>query len=135
MMNADDEYRQPFLSLAADRHFLLVALGNLSHGLQLLAGLGAEPPAFDSVEAERIRLLRNIFEHWDDAVRRAPSQPSQERFATAFPGQDPDHHQWSADGAMDQIGGLRLADLPALLVVIREWLLSLEAGRFVWNGA
>ena len=133
----DDETRRPFFQLGADRHFLLVALHNVNLGLRLLeVSSGAEVPSelVSSTLSKHIRLLRNIFEHWDADPNNAKAAWSADEFKSAFPGTDPGLHQFDLSGEDALIGGLRLRGISPMLDEINAWLLDLESTSFVWRG-
>ena len=126
--------REPFLKLAAERQFLLVSLNNVLRALALLDAEGVQQGALTADERKRIRLLRNIFEHWDADPDSPNAVRSLNQFCEAFPNDDPERHTFSTDGSADSIGGLDLGMIADLVEGLRKWLLALEAGGFVWTG-
>lgn len=129
----DDNSRDPFMRLAADRHFLLVSLANVHRALTMLESEGAVQTSLMAAERKRIRLLRNIVEHWYDDPAETKSTWSLTQFGAAFPGDDPHQHTWSTDGS-SSIGGLSIEDVAASIDAVREWVLEVEASSFVWTG-
>jgi hypothetical protein len=124
---------RPYHVLAADRHFLFVSLAHVDRALTLLGQIGAHHDGFDVRTKRQIQLVRNIYEHWDDDAS-SPRAWSTRAFEVEFPEDEPSHHMWSGEGAIDEIAGVRLGPLRSLLADLDVWIDKVSNSGFTVTG-
>lgn len=115
--------RKVFSRTSYDEHMLLIAARNLVRATNLTV---TDFPQLNSLIAhsEAIRLLRNIYDHWDGVISGKPSTSAQE-FAQKFPQGKPFSITYTSQGPV--IGGvLPLHDFLNQLSELEKHLLSLE---------
>ena len=110
----EDSYHQPWHQLAADRHFLFIAVNQLARAMRLLAPpaqLGIVLPRRLAELAPRVKLLRDCFEHWDEREREWVPRPTHHtgrayrEFSSIAPDVDPRDFIWSTGRENDMTMG------------------------------
>jgi len=107
--------------LGIEQHFLLTACAQL---LRALDSLGIEP-SLTSRLSKRLRLLRNIREHWDEWHL---DKGSAKQFRDSWPDQSP-FTLTRGDGAIVVAGLVDLTELEELVADLLEQLVMLRGAR------
>jgi len=122
VVGVDDDSRQTFVRLRADRHFLIVAARNL---LRAIGALELPDPTGISW-ADHVLVLRNCLEHWDE-----PDGPSAKKFLRLFPEGAPTSFRFGPAGS--HVGELNVDSLNEAVRHLRERLLGMERDGWVWK--
>ena len=135
-------YREPWIRLEADRHFLLVAANNLVRAIDFLHF----PPHVDTRRldalralGERVKILRDCNEHWNEEVRSWVRKPSRltgkafEQLAQLGPEADIRGHRWTASGNGTVAGVLALEELRDAVMDAQRFYTELEGSWYVWD--
>lgn len=100
-----------------DEHCLLVAAGNLDRSLRRFRGRARKDYQFPPPTQRALRLLRNIYEHWDElreSFRHGTPSGAVEKLARKFPEAEP----WSIVICPD--GDFLLAGVVSLRSLVRD---------------
>jgi hypothetical protein len=124
------ERRRAASQFSYDEHILTVVGWNLVRAIQRAQPFLATI-SLPREQAEALRLLRHLYEHWDEqrAAFRSASAPKVQS-AKAFAAQFPDGKPWSMVFDKDDwiLGGVvRLNDLTRVLVAMESAILAAEA--------
>lgn len=123
------ETRRAFSRTSLDEHLLAVVGG---HVVTAIKRFGPDLPdvGMDKSQLEALRLLRNIYEHWDEQLPShreggPPKERSGEEFAKAFPEGRPYSITYAAGDWL--LGGvIPLRALTATLRTLAEGVLAME---------
>jgi len=85
----DDESAEPPRRMQAEILLMLIAAGQLLRALDAFDG---DRRPQEGLDPERVRLLRNALEHWDDPTGRSQTQLAEK-------GVDPENNRWRQDGS------------------------------------
>ena len=109
--------RWPFFKLDAEAHFTLVAARQLLRALKAFDGNDRFPA---SLPDDKLRLLRDALEHWDEPTGRASRQMEALEV-------DPHSHQWSSSTAEGVLGDLVTDES------LRQWAADVYIEMQAWD--